>query len=143
MEGRAHGSTVYVMDVKEPHSGQNKHGIGLLLHLVVVQLIEGDQMHYCRLRIGGVQTISGKPFGEEKQDERLSRLCLQVASIVRDWLEYRGYRVRPGLVGFPHDVRLLEGWAKFLDYDKVQDGFVRRVDPQCEGIQVVAEGRAD
>jgi hypothetical protein len=82
----------------------------------------GDTVHYFRTKVALVQRVNDV-FLNEDHERRLER-ARQAWEIVREWLQERGFAVREALVAYPRDLKLLEGEAGFMGYDKERGYFM-------------------
>jgi hypothetical protein len=104
---------VYACLVTEPgQQGQYSQRIDQLI--VLVEQPEGELVHYCRLHVASLQYVGNSPYNNHNQNIGLAE---QAWDIVQTWLKENGLVVRPGLVSFPKDLRLTDGWAHFLEFD--------------------------
>jgi hypothetical protein len=115
--------TVYANALIQP--GQtSKQGLRQDKLAVQVAQIDSDgNVHYCSLACGYLAHVAGHPFDSD-HDERKQRQN-QVFHLVLDWLKEHGFSVRLAVIATPVNLRFLDGWAEFIQYNKESKTFYR------------------
>ena len=117
---------VYACPLTEP---DKPNAQGMRTDRLVITCSQPDDrghVHYCRLRVGFLQYIGDTPINQD-HEERKQRLD-QAWEIVETWLRDRGFTIRRAAVAVPVDLKLMDGWAGFLRWDKETKRFHRSED---------------
>ncbi len=119
------GRPVYASLVEEPQP-PDPHGRQAVLLVVWVgqTQLSSLEVHYFRCRVGLLEYIGSTPFGNDHA-ERKAR-AEEAWGRIRSWLEEKGFFLREGVIAYPKDLKLFEGWPEFLKYDKEQKRYVVR-----------------
>lgn len=104
---------VYALPIESP-GATNQTGIRRDDLAIVCAQTDGQEVHYFRMTTGFITFIADKPFDVDADARRERRD--QAWGIVLDWLEER-FTVRLGLVAMPRDLKVLDGWPRFLRWD--------------------------
>lgn len=108
----------------EETSQPGKYGLYLnRLYAVVSVLDHKEHVHYCRISLGNIQMVNGNPLS---RDEQIKERAQGGFKIIKAWLQDQGCRVSPSVVAIPRNLKLLDGQACFLAYDKESDRFYKR-----------------
>ena len=92
---------------------------------IIIQIAQpqGEIVHYVRIPVASIQWINDTPL--TPNHEKRIQHAEQALQIVKAWLLAQGFIVRNAAVAYPRDYRLLEGNARFLDYDKERGYFLK------------------
>jgi hypothetical protein len=99
--------------------------------IIIITQPGGDNLvHYCRLIVGCIK--DGWIYNED--GFRRMMLAEQAWKIVQDWLNQQGLTVLPGIIATPKNMRFLEGWAKFLEFDPKTQKYINKAErnPQLD-----------
>ena len=83
------------------------------------------EIHYFRCRVGLLEYVGSMPFGNDHEERK--RQAEEAWALIREWLQEQGFEVKEGVVAYPRELKLFEGWPGFLKYDKEQKRYVRVV----------------
>jgi len=74
--------------------------------------------------LGRVQTIGSNAF-DTGSHERSRQRALSAYRLIEEYIITRhGFPIESAMIAMPRDLKLLDGWADFLRYDKEADRFV-------------------
>lgn len=114
---------VYASPITRPGTPDRKFGVRLdRYEVVVAQPDERGDVHYCVIPVGLLQVMPGNEDGFGKRPALIQRQE-SAWTLVEDWLLGLGFTVRMALIAFPTHLRLCDGSAEFMRYDKTTDRF--------------------
>ena len=112
------------LSLNEEQGPSGHYGIALSTFALTASDIRDDHARYCRMVLGRVQTINGQAFDTGSR-ERTRQLALSAYHLVEEQIISRyGFTVENAMISLPRDLKLLDGWADFLLYDKAADRYV-------------------
>jgi hypothetical protein len=127
---------VNVVEVIEPGKF-SKHGLCMVTSLVLATQTAGKDVHYCRIPVSFYQSMDGHTPLFPKTDH--VKLARQALAVVEQFLQGEGFDTRSAVVAMPRSLKLLEGAADCLRYDKEQ-GYVQAVGPMVVMLPVPDNG---
>ena len=92
------------------------------LVILAAQADDVSLVHYCRMIVGEMRYVAGDP-----PDRRPIELAGQAWQLVQDWLKAQGLVVRKGVIAVPENLRLMNGWANFLQFDQKKQEYTTTV----------------
>jgi hypothetical protein len=113
----------YANLIETPTPGQYNISINRL-YAIISRLDRDNNVHYCRLRLGSIQMVAGRPLNGDH--EAIKERAQQGFDLLGVWLSEQGYEIVPALIAVPNDLTLLDGWADFLAFDKTKNQFHRK-----------------
>ena len=117
------GAPVFI-SLNEEQGQPGQYGIALHTFALIVSDIRDGHARYCRIVLGRVQTINGEVFDTGSR-ERTRQRALSAYRLIEEYIITRhGFTVESAMIAMPRDLKLLDGWADFLRYDKEADRFV-------------------
>ncbi len=99
-----------------------RHGLQVVVNLVIVSQWRGDEALYCRVITGRYLSSNGLTPMDGSNTARVRNQ--QAHTVVVRWLERQGFTVREALLAMPRSYKLLEGAAGFLAFDKERGFFL-------------------
>jgi len=112
------------LSLNEEQGQPGQYGVRLNTFALIVSDIRDGHARYCRMVLGRVQTMGGEAF-DAKSRERTRRRALSAYQIIEEYIITRhGFSVESEMIAMPRDLKLLDGWADFLRYDKEADRFL-------------------
>ena len=94
--------------------------------IVVSQSKDGD-VAYCRIVVDTYKSMNGVTPAFEADKHR--RHAETAWAVIQTWLAEQGLRWQRAVVATPRNLKMLEGYADCLRYDKTSDSWLR-ADPQ-------------
>lgn len=124
-----HTKPVYADAIMQP--GQtSKQGLRQDKLAVCVSQIDSDgNVHYCSLPCGYLAYVAGHPFDSDHAERKQRHN--EVFHLVLDWLKERGFSVRQAIIATPMNLRFVDGWAEFIQYDQQTKSFYRTDQPSA------------
>ncbi len=117
------GAPVFI-SLNEEQGQPGQYGVALHTFALIVSDIRDGHARYCRIVLGRVQTINGEVFDTGSR-ERTRQRALSAYRLIEEYIITRhGFTVESAMIAMPRDLKLLDGWADFLRYDKEADRFV-------------------
>jgi len=117
------GAPVFI-SLNEEQGQPRQYGVALHTFALIVSDIRDGHARYCRIVLGRVQTINGEVFDTGSR-ERTRQRALSAYRLIEEYIITRhGFTVESAMIAMPRDLKLLDGWADFLRYDKEADRFV-------------------
>ncbi len=117
------GAPVFI-SLNEEQGQPGQYGVALHTFALMVSDIRDGHARYCRMVLGRVQTIGGEAFDTGSR-ERTRRRALSAYRLIEEYIITKhGFAVESAMIALPRDLKLLDGWADFLRYDKEADRFV-------------------
>ncbi len=92
--------------------------------VIVVSQPVADLVYYCRLPVGELQFLGGKPFNPDHEQQ--VKQAKQAWKIVESWLRKQGLKVHKAVIAAPQNLVFLEGRADFLVFDNETQSFQRK-----------------
>ena len=112
------------LSLNEEQGPPGQYGIALHTLALTVSDIRDGHARYCRMVVGRVQAIGGEAFDTGSR-ERTRQRALSAYRLIEEYIITRhGFTVESAMIAMPRDLKLLDGWADFLRYDKEADRFV-------------------
>jgi hypothetical protein len=104
--------------------GTNKPlGLAYYKQVIVVSQPARDSVLYARVVVDRYDSMNGHtPIFDEEKHLRRSKSAWEVT---RTWLIEHGLTVQRAVVAMPRSLKLLEGHAEFMRYDKESDTYLR------------------
>ena len=113
-------STVYANLIEEPVPIQHTVQINRF-YAVVSRLDQDNNVHYCRMRLGSIQMMGGRPLNG---DHKAIKARVQDGyELILAWLRGHGHAISQALIATPKNLTLLDGRADFLLYDQENKRF--------------------
>ena len=112
------------LSLNEEQGQPGQYGVRLNTFALMVSDIRDGHARYCRMVLGRVQTIGSNAFDTGSR-ERTRQRALSAYWLIEEYIINRhGFPVESAMIAMPRDLKLLDGWADFLRYDKEADRFV-------------------
>lgn len=102
------------------------------LSVYVAQIDPDGNVHYCSLACGYLSYVAGRPFDTDHEQRKQRQE--QVYQLILDWLKEHGFYVRRAVVATPTNLRFLDGWANFIQYNKDTKTFYRSDSPVAREV---------
>lgn len=126
------GTPVFI-SLNEEQGQPGQYGIALHTFALTVSDIRDGHARYCRMVLGRVQMINGESFDTGSR-ERTRRRALSAYQLVEEYIITRhGFTIESAMIAMPRDLKLLDGRADFLRYDKEADRFISHSQPERSG----------
>lgn len=117
LDGRPIAPTLNCLFIDDP-GRPNKIGISTNDQVVMVSATQGEELHYCRIKVGIEQLLNGSHWGPREEVQQRAEQAKQAYEMIQDWLKAKGYRLRPALIAMPRDFQYLDGWPNFLGWNQ-------------------------
>jgi len=115
---------VYATLVESTQSTDRRYGLAWREVQIRVFQVRDGLAHYVLMTVGGWMTTGGKTLDEQKEQAQ-RRAAESAWKHVQEWLYTHGFDVHQGTVAVPNNLRLLNGAALFLEYDREKGEYVR------------------
>lgn len=100
----------------------NKMGLASGTSYLVLSQLRDDEVLYLLVPVTRFQAMGGRPF--EREVDQHARRGETAQAIAVAWLDRAGIPHRTAVMATPRNLKLMEGTAEFLHYDKEADSYV-------------------